>query len=109
MVKIIVILNESQKDTTYETSAEFYTFESDFALSSDTDSDQSTSSEETKQQTRQVEPNQTIVEGVKANFHLLPGEYGPYFQNFTEIMLFTWITKHIIFKLDLDFRIILLL
>ena len=40
---------------------------------------------------------QTIVDG-KADFEPLSGDYGPYFQNFTEIMLFTWVTKHMISK-----------
>ncbi|CAG8824111.1 21703_t:CDS:2, partial [Gigaspora rosea] len=30
------------------------------------------------------------------DFQALPGEYGPYFKNFTEMSFFTWVTKHII-------------
>ena len=40
---------------------------------------------------------QTIVDG-RTDFEPLPGEYSPYFQNFTEMMLFTWVTKHMISK-----------
>ena len=35
------------------------------------------------------------------NFQPHFGEYGPYFQNFTKMMFFTWINKHMICKLDL--------
>ena len=31
-------------------------------------------------------------------FQLFDGEYGPYFANFTEQMLFLWVTKHMICK-----------
>src|SRR5437763_16734342 len=53
-----VLLNERQEDIIYETPVEFHISESDFALSSNTDSDQLTTSEETEQQTRRVVPNQ---------------------------------------------------
>jgi hypothetical protein len=95
-----VLLNE---DIIYDIPIEFHITESDFTLDSYTDSsDQSTISEETEQQaqqSRRVGPKQTIVES-EANFQPLPGEYGPYFQNFTEMMLFTWVIKHMICKLN---------
>ena len=40
---------------------------------------------------------QRIADG-PAFFNPLNGEYGPYFANFTEQMLFLWITKHMISK-----------
>ncbi|RIB03415.1 hypothetical protein C2G38_2049292 [Gigaspora rosea] len=43
----------------------------------------------------QSEVTQTIVDS-GINFQPLSGEYGPYFKNFTEMSLFTWVTKHMI-------------
>ncbi|RIB08999.1 hypothetical protein C2G38_2044683 [Gigaspora rosea] len=43
----------------------------------------------------QSEITQTI-EDSGINFQPLSGEYGPYFKNFTEMSLFTWVTKHMI-------------
>ena len=59
------------------------------------DSDKSNYSE----QFDNIEVIQKTIEG-KINFEPLSGEYGPYFQNFTEMMLFTWVTKHMICKLN---------
>ena len=85
-----VLLDEDQELNIYdETSTEFYDSELDFTTS-DISSD---SEDEIKQQTENL-----IVDGPKADFKPLPGKYGPYFQNFTEIMLFTWVTKHMISK-----------
>jgi hypothetical protein len=39
---------------------------------------------------------QTIEDEQNARFEPIQGEYGPYFNNFTEQMLFFWTTKHII-------------
>jgi hypothetical protein len=39
---------------------------------------------------------QTTEDEQNAHFEPIPGEYGPYFNNFTEQMLFFWTTKHII-------------
>ena len=50
--------------------------------------------EQMKQATKYI---QAIVDG-EADFEPLSGEYGPYFQNFTEMMFFTWVTKHMISK-----------
>jgi len=50
--------------------------------------------EQMKQTTKYI---QAIVDG-EADFKPLSGEYGPYFQNFTEMMFFTWVTKHMISK-----------
>jgi hypothetical protein len=109
-----VLLNDSQE---YKTSEIFYSSESDFIITSDdeqsnanfildeteqtmdelSDSEQSSTCE-TRQQN--IEVIQQTVES-KVNFEPLLGEYGPYFQNFTEMMLFTWVTKHMICKLNL--------
>ena len=40
---------------------------------------------------------QKMADGPKP-FQLFDGEYGPYFANFTEQMLFLWVTKHMICK-----------
>ncbi|CAG8855886.1 7810_t:CDS:2, partial [Gigaspora margarita] len=42
-----------------------------------------------------AESTQTIVDS-GIDFQALPGEYGPYFKNFTEMSFFTWVTKHMI-------------
>jgi|SRR3954451_1298172 hypothetical protein len=84
-----VLLSESQEEITYINPID----ELNFSLNSDTDS---SDSEETEQ-----EPKQTIIEESEANFLPHSGEYGPYFQNFTEMMFFVWINKHMICKLNL--------
>ncbi|KAF0465700.1 hypothetical protein F8M41_026234 [Gigaspora margarita] len=77
-------------------------FKSDFfttsdALSSTLDtissSDQSMVMREIELQKAKTECAQSIVEDNRINFQLLSGEYGLYFKNFTEILLFT---KHMI-------------
>ena len=88
-----VLLNESQEEITYINPVD----ELDFSLNSDTDS----SDLEETEYTRRVESKQTIIEESEANFLPHSGEYGPYFQNFTEMMFFVWINKHMICKLNL--------
>ncbi|CAG8765863.1 11671_t:CDS:2, partial [Dentiscutata heterogama] len=46
-----------------------------------------------------TESTQTIVDS-GIDFQALPGEYGPYFKNFTEISFFTWVTKHMIIPIQ---------
>jgi len=43
---------------------------------------------------------QTIEDEPNARFEPIQGEYGPYFSNFTEQMLFFWTTKHMIGNLS---------
>ncbi|CAB5192117.1 unnamed protein product [Rhizophagus irregularis] len=96
-------LQETLSDRSYYEQNKYNETESNFTTTSDTlsNSDQSTqllttnfTLNETEQQNRK--PLQTIVENETTNFQPLSGEYGPYFQNFTEMLLFTWITKHMI-------------
>ncbi|CAB4384954.1 unnamed protein product [Rhizophagus irregularis] len=96
-------LQETLSDRSYYEQNKYNETESNFTTTSDTlsNSDQSTqllttnfTLNETEQQNRK--PLQTIVENETTNFQPLTGEYGPYFQNFTEMLLFTWITKHMI-------------
>ncbi|RIB25024.1 hypothetical protein C2G38_2279499 [Gigaspora rosea] len=57
-------------------------------------SDQSTNTEEVELEIEGAkEFRQTIVDS-GINFQALPGEYGPYFKNITEMLFFTWVTKH---------------
>ncbi|KAF0387095.1 hypothetical protein F8M41_011267 [Gigaspora margarita] len=59
-------------------------------------SDQSMLMEEIEPQLEvREESTQTIVDG-GISFQLLFKEYGSYFNNFTEMSLFTWVTKHMI-------------
>ncbi|PKK56081.1 hypothetical protein RhiirC2_800206, partial [Rhizophagus irregularis] len=96
-------LQETLSDRSYYEQNKYNETESNFTTTSDmlSNSDQSTqllttnfTLNETEQQNRK--PLQTIVENETTNFQPLTGEYGPYFQNFTEMLLFTWITKHMI-------------
>src|SRR6185369_5754203 len=50
---------------------------------------------------------QTIEDEPNAHFEPIQGEYGPYFSNFTEQMLFFWITKHMIGNLPDAFELVL--
>ena len=50
---------------------------------------------------------QTIEDKPNAHFKPIQGEYGPYFSNFTEQMLFFWITKHMIGNLPDAFKLVL--
>ncbi|CAB5381625.1 unnamed protein product [Rhizophagus irregularis] len=99
------LLNNDQE---YETLEQFCNSESDFSMSSDElnnsewsdtldhEANQKTSDDLTdSEELINMEVIQETIEG-KTKFEPLPGEYGPYFQNFTEMMLFTWITKHMI-------------
>ena len=42
--------------------------------------------------------NNDVLEEESSNFKGFDGEYGPYFPNFTSMMIFIWITKHMICK-----------
>ncbi|RGB25882.1 hypothetical protein C1646_771142 [Rhizophagus diaphanus] len=77
-------LQETLSDRSYYEQNKYNETESNFTTTSDTlsNSDQ--------------KPLQTIVKNKTTNFQPLSGEYGPYFQNFTEMLLFTWFTKHMI-------------
>ena len=39
-----------------------------------------------------------VLEEESSNFEGFSGKYGPYFPNFTSLMIFIWITKHMICK-----------
>ena len=85
----------------FEISVKLQISKSGFMSSLDALSDSDNESitlEQTDQQTR----SQAIVES-QADFQPFSGEYGPYFQNFTEMMFFTWVTKHMICKLIYTF------
>lgn len=84
-----ILSNENQRQVSLDE------YESNFITTSSelSDSDQS---EETERHFENSKSAQTIEEG-ETNFQPLPGEYGPYFQNFTEMMLFTWVFKLVLF------------
>ena len=89
--------NENQEEIIYDP-VEFHIIESDFLSSSDSSDAESSDLEETEQ--TRIGPDQIIIES-KTNFQPHSEEYGPYFQNFTEMIFFTWINKHMICKLNL--------
>jgi len=37
---------------------------------------------------------QIVVDKAQSSFEEFEGQYGPYFNNYTSMMLFTWISKH---------------
>ena len=47
----------------------------------------------------------TVVDESHSFFEGFHGKYGPYFQNFTSTMLFTWISKHMICGSTIFFKI----
>ncbi|CAG8783654.1 17654_t:CDS:2, partial [Gigaspora rosea] len=57
-------------------------------------SDQSAVTEDIELQTEREKDIRQIVVDSGVDFQLLLGEYGPYFKNFTEMLLFTWVTKY---------------
>ncbi|KAF0490305.1 hypothetical protein F8M41_021950 [Gigaspora margarita] len=84
---------------TLDSESDMLSSESDM-LSSESDvscsSDQSMLMEEIKPQLEVREESiQTIVDS-RISFQMLFREYGPYFNNFTEMSLFTWVTKYMI-------------
>jgi hypothetical protein len=42
------------------------------------------------------EPNTKTCDEASQNMNSFSGAYGPYFSNFTVIMFFIWMTKHMI-------------
>ena len=89
--------DENQEEIIYDP-VELHITDSDFLSNSDSSDAESSDLEETEQ--ARIGPEQFIIES-ETNFQPHSGEYGPYFQNFTEMMFFTWINKHMICKLDL--------
>jgi hypothetical protein len=105
-----VLTDEGQEHSTFEIPVEFRNSKSSFTTTSSTTSNNdqepeftsssitSDSDQSTSQQTERIkEFTQTIIED-ETNFIPMTGEYGPYFKNFTEMVFFIWITKHMIRK-----------
>ena len=69
-----------------------YNVESEEEDSTDCDTDL----EEQDDDNEEARDEGTIVDESHALFKGFDEEYGPYFQNFTSTMLFTWISKHMI-------------
>ncbi len=59
--------------------------------------------EEQDDDSDEVENESTVVDESRPFFEGFHGEYGPYFQNFTSTMLFTWISKHMICECTIFF------
>ncbi len=69
-----------------------------------TDSEEDTNLEE-QDDDSEVEDESTIVDESSSFFEGFHGEYGPYFENFTSTMLFTWISKYMICESTVFFDI----
>ncbi|CAG8835771.1 5992_t:CDS:1, partial [Cetraspora pellucida] len=68
------------------------------SMTSDTSSssDQLSVTEEIELQTEEEKNFNQIIVDSGIDFQPIPGEYGPYFKNFTEMSFFTWVTQHMI-------------
>ena len=101
--------NVEEKDCDFESDEEYntdsieekgYDVESEEEYSTDSieelDEEQDDDSDEMEDESTVVDESHPFFKG----FH---GEYGPYFQNFTSTMLFTWISKHMICECTIFF------
>src|SRR5579885_2778917 len=80
-------------------------------IEDNTDNEDDTNNEDNLSQFQNNNNNnslpQTIEDEPNAHFKPIQGKYSPYFSNFTEQMLFFWITKYIIGNLLNAFELVL--
>ncbi|CAG8660048.1 1094_t:CDS:10, partial [Funneliformis mosseae] len=87
------------EQTNYETPNEIHNSESDSVTSVSNDNELIIIKEVERQARRVTDYMQNIVDS-ETNFQPVTGDYSSYFKNFIEMLLFTWIIKHIITSLQ---------